>query len=53
MTHCFRESLKTRGLKGLYQGATIVGIRAFPVNAAIFLGYEQTKQVWNFMLNPT
>lgn len=53
MIHCFRESFKEYGLKGLYKGATLVGVRAFPVNAAIFLGYEQTKYLWNSMLNPT
>ncbi|KAI2809597.1 hypothetical protein RDWZM_003171 [Blomia tropicalis] len=36
----FGEIIKQEGLRGLYKGATAVFLRAFPANAACFLGYE-------------
>jgi solute carrier family 25 (mitochondrial carnitine/acylcarnitine transporter), member 20/29 len=39
--------LKTEGWKGLYVGYTPSVIRAFPVNAATFLGYEFVLQFLN------
>lgn len=36
----FRTIIKQEGIRGLYKGATAVFLRAFPANAACFLGYE-------------
>jgi len=32
--------LKANGFGGLYRGGSVILIRAFPANAAAFLGYE-------------
>ncbi|XP_055334629.1 mitochondrial carnitine/acylcarnitine carrier protein-like [Paramacrobiotus metropolitanus] len=36
----FREVMREEGIAGFYKGATPVLLRAFPANAACFLGYE-------------
>lgn len=35
------------GLKTFYRGVGITILRAFPSNAALFLGYELSKKVMN------
>lgn len=42
--HCFKISYRQDGLTGLFRGAQLIAVRAFPVNAAIFLGYEMTRK---------
>lgn len=44
MFDCFKKSLRKEGITGLFRGAELIAIRAFPVNAAIFLGYELTRE---------
>lgn len=39
----FRSVLATRGAKGLYAGVWPAMLRAFPANAALFVGYEATR----------
>ena len=39
------EVYATRGVSGLYAGFGPAMIRAFPANAALFLGYEMTRSV--------
>lgn len=34
-----------KGLRGFYAGLGVVILRAFPANAALFVGYEYTKKV--------
>lgn len=36
----YASIIKQEGIRGLYKGATAVFLRAFPANAACFLGYE-------------
>jgi solute carrier family 25 carnitine/acylcarnitine transporter 20/29 len=38
--HCFRHTVKAEGYAGLFKGIGPCLIRAFPVNAASFYGYE-------------
>ena len=40
----FRSVAKRRGIAGLYTGFVPAMVRAFPANAALFLGYEKTRQ---------
>lgn len=40
MLHCFVDSYQKEGLRVFGRGYSMVMLRAFPVNAAIFLGYE-------------
>lgn len=42
-----REVLATEGVGALYRGAGAVFLRAFPANAACFLGYETTLKLLN------
>ena len=37
--------MKKQGIRGLYNGIEVAVIRAFPANAALFLGYEITKKL--------
>lgn len=37
------DLVKTRGVRGLYRGFSVVLLRAFPANAALFLGYETSR----------
>ncbi|UJR24589.1 hypothetical protein I4U23_005964 [Adineta vaga] len=43
----FRELRKKEGLGSLYRGTTAILIRAFPANAACFLGYEIAMEALN------
>nr|AKN21591.1 slc25a-23 [Schmidtea mediterranea] len=43
----FREMMANEGLIGLYRGVSPVLIRAFPANAACFLGYEMALKLLN------
>ncbi|KAK7866014.1 hypothetical protein R5R35_008529 [Gryllus longicercus] len=39
------ELLREEGVRGLYKGLTVVLLRAFPANAACFIGYECMMKV--------
>lgn len=41
--------LKEEGMRGLYKGVTPVMLRAFPANAACFLGYELSMKCLNWI----
>lgn len=43
----FRSIVRERGLRGLFLGIEVAIIRAFPANAALFVGYEMTKNGLN------
>ncbi|KAK3104011.1 hypothetical protein FSP39_023658 [Pinctada imbricata] len=45
----FRELMREEGIFALYRGVTPVMLRAFPANAACFLGYESTMKLLNWM----
>ena len=40
----FKEIVKNRGFRGLFTGIEVALIRAFPANAALFLGYEYFRK---------
>ncbi|CAF1409680.1 unnamed protein product [Adineta steineri] len=44
-----RELIRTEGIRSLYKGFTPVMLRAFPANAACFLGYEMTIKFLNYL----
>lgn len=44
----FAEVMKTEGPKGLFKGLTPVMLRAFPANAACFMGYELAIKFLNW-----
>jgi len=44
----FREMLREEGVFALYKGVTPVMLRAFPANAACFLGYELCMKFLNW-----
>lgn len=44
--------LRERGLTGLYSGLGPTLVRAFPANAALFLGVEMGKKFFDSLLNP-
>lgn len=46
----FKQTLATDGVSGLYKGATPVLLRAFPANAACFLGYEFAMKFLNYIM---
>jgi solute carrier family 25 carnitine/acylcarnitine transporter 20/29 len=46
----FRELMRNDGPKALFRGITPILLRAFPANAACFLGYEVTLRVLNYLL---
>ena len=41
----FRRIVKEKGYRGLFAGIEVAIIRAWPANAALFLGYEYTKKL--------
>jgi solute carrier family 25 (mitochondrial carnitine/acylcarnitine transporter), member 20/29 len=41
---------RERGIKGLYAGLGPTLIRAFPANAALFLGVESSKKLFDTVL---
>lgn len=43
---------RQRGIAGLYSGLVPTVVRAFPANAALFLGVESTKKVFDRFLWP-
>lgn len=43
----FSELIRTEGALALYRGITPVLLRAFPANAACFLGFELGKKLLN------
>lgn len=45
----FRTLMKEEGITALYKGATPVMIRAFPANAACFMGYEVAMKFLNWI----
>jgi len=47
---CFRKTVKMNGFKTLYSGFIPVLIRAFPANAAAFLGFELTLRIINHIV---
>lgn len=45
----FVEIMRTEGPKALFKGVAPVMIRAFPANAACFLGYELAIKFLNYI----
>jgi hypothetical protein len=41
----FREIVRSNGYRGLFTGVEVAIIRAFPANAALFLGYEYSRKL--------
>jgi len=48
----FIQIARQRGIAGLYSGLLPTLVRAFPANAALFLGVESTKKVFDRYLWP-
>lgn len=46
----FRELIRTEGPRALFKGLAPVMIRAFPANAACFLGFETTMRILNWLM---
>lgn len=46
----FRTIVKERGYRGLFAGVEVALIRAWPANAALFVGYEYTKKFMDKLL---
>ncbi|XP_015931003.1 mitochondrial carnitine/acylcarnitine carrier protein [Parasteatoda tepidariorum] len=44
----FKHAMKEEGVRALYKGATPVMLRAFPANAACFMGYELAMKFLNW-----
>jgi solute carrier family 25 (mitochondrial carnitine/acylcarnitine transporter), member 20/29 len=42
-----REIYRTQGYRGFFRGINVAIIRAFPANAALFMGYELTLKTMN------
>ncbi|XP_014259579.1 mitochondrial carnitine/acylcarnitine carrier protein [Cimex lectularius] len=49
VAHVFRTLLKEDGIGALYKGVTPVMLRAFPANAACFLGFEACMNFLNLV----
>lgn len=49
MSDVFRELMKNEGPRALYKGVTPVMLRAFPANAACFIGFEISMKVLNIV----
>lgn len=45
----FRELMRTEGPMALYKGVTPVMLRAFPANAACFIGFEIAMKFLNYV----
>lgn len=45
----FKTVIHQEGVRGLYKGATAVFLRAFPANAACFLGYELAMEFLHWL----
>lgn len=48
ITEVFRDMMRTEGPGSLFKGLTPVMLRAFPANAACFLGFEVTMKFLNW-----
>lgn len=44
-----KETMRTEGIRAFYKGCTPVMIRAFPANAACFMGFELALKVLNMV----
>ena len=44
MIEAFRDVIRTRGVRGMFAGVEVAIIRAFPANAALFVGYEYSRK---------
>ena len=45
ISYVYRSIYATRGLRGFFTGIEVAIIRAFPANAALFVGYELTRKL--------
>lgn len=45
MIDCFYKTYKAEGVSAFNKGFVVVCLRAFPVNAATFVGYEATLNI--------
>ncbi|KAG8186347.1 hypothetical protein JTE90_005875 [Oedothorax gibbosus] len=45
----FKQAMREEGVRALYKGATPVMLRAFPANAACFMGYEVAMKFLNWV----
>lgn len=45
----FRQLMRNEGASALYKGVTPVMLRAFPANAACFIGFEVAMKFLNFV----
>jgi len=45
-----QEIYRKRGLRGFFVGLEVAIVRAFPANAALFVGYELTKELFEATL---
>jgi len=45
----FRETMKNEGITAFYKGCTPVMLRAFPANAACFMGFELALKFFNWL----
>ncbi|MEE6526874.1 hypothetical protein FKM82_027805, partial [Ascaphus truei] len=48
-----REVLREEGPRGLFKGFTAAMLRAFPANAACFLGFEVSMTLLNWLIPDT
>ncbi|KAG9508629.1 Mitochondrial carnitine/acylcarnitine carrier protein, partial [Fragariocoptes setiger] len=52
LSDVLHQTIAQDGLKGLYRGAAPIMLRAFPANAASFLGYETAMKALNYISPP-
>ncbi|CAG0889531.1 unnamed protein product [Darwinula stevensoni] len=46
----FAHAMREEGIRAMYKGTVPVMLRAFPANAACFLGFEVTMKAFNYIL---
>ena len=46
----FKDIVKQRGYRGLFSGMEVAIVRAYPANAALFVGYEYAKKLSDKLL---
>ena len=51
--NCILNTYKRGGIRAFYTGLPVLLIRGFPVNAAIFVGYYQTLNFFNWFYGRT